>query len=67
MAIVSLQECTWFVPSLLTRQQVGLGLLLGPETEAELWYFGNMFVTESNDGYVVVGGVDGTMQQVVWA
>ena len=42
------------VPSLLTRQQVGLGLMLGPETEAELWYFGNMFVTESNDGYVVV-------------
>ena len=44
----------------LTRQ-VRLGL--GPETEAELWYFGNMFVTESNDGYVVVDGVDGTMQQ----
>ena len=65
MAIVSLQECTWFVPSLLTRQQVGLGLLLGPETEAELWYFGNMFVTESNDGYVVVDGVDATMQQEV--
>jgi len=41
--------------------------LLGPEAEAELWYFGNMFVTESNDGYVVVDGVDGTMQQVVWA
>jgi len=31
--------------------------------EAELWYFGNMFVTESNDGYVVVDDVDGTMQQ----
>ena len=58
------------VPSLLTRQQVGLGLMLGPETEADLWHFGNMFVTESNDGYVVVDGVDGvdgTMQQVVWA
>ena len=36
---------------------------LGPEAEAELWYFGNMFVTESNDGYVVVDDVDGTMQQ----
>jgi len=44
--------------------------MLGPETEAELWHFGNMFVTEPNDGYVVVDGVDGvdgTMQQVVWA
>ena len=51
---------------MLTRQQVGLGLMLGPETEAELWYFGNMFVTESNDGYVVVDGVDATMQQEVF-
>jgi len=48
----------------LTRQ-VRLGL--GPETEAELRYFVNMFVTESNDGYVVVDGVDGRMQQEVMA
>jgi len=40
--------------------------LLGPEAEAELWYFGNIFVTKPNDGYVVVDDVDGsTMQQEV--
>ena len=49
------------VGTVVLTRQVRLGL--GPEAEAELWYFGNMFVTESNDGYVVVGGVDGTMQQ----
>ena len=39
---------------------------LGAEAGAELWYyFGNMFVTENNDGYVVVDDVDGTMQQEV--
>ena len=49
------------VGTIVLTRQVRLGL--DPETEAELWYFGNMFVTESNDGYVVLDGVDGTMQQ----